>query len=189
MEGSRATWLQHYIMLPLIVDGREQSNLTLTLYTATIEGREQSDLTSILYTATTNTVSHYHRKLMEGSRATWLQHCLLLPQKVDRREQSDLTSTLYTATTEGREQSNLTSILYTTTTNTVPHYHRKLMEGSKATWLQHCNILLWIVDGREQSDLTEIPSVSWTTYSINSVGNFSIFLTWTSHSTTELVEG
>ena len=45
----------------------------------------------------------------------------------------DLTSTLYTAITEGREQSGLTSILYTATTNTVPYYHRKLMEGSKAT--------------------------------------------------------
>ena len=54
-------------------------------------------------------------------------------KKVDGREQSDLTLTLYTATTEGREQSNLTSILYTATTNTVPHYHRKLMEGSRAT--------------------------------------------------------
>ena len=55
------------------------------------------------------------------------------PQKVDGREQSDLTLTLYTTITEGREQSDLTSILYTATTNNVPHYHRKLMEGSNAT--------------------------------------------------------
>jgi len=44
---------QMTLTLPQKVYGREQSNLTPTLYTATIEGREQNDLTLILYTATT----------------------------------------------------------------------------------------------------------------------------------------
>ena len=73
------------------------------------------------------------KRLMEGSGATWLQHCILLPQKVDGREQSGLTLTLYITTIEEREQNDLTSILYTATTNTVPYYHRKLIKGSKAT--------------------------------------------------------
>ena len=97
-------YYKHCAILPQNVDGREQSNLTSTPY---------------------HTI---HRKFLLPSINT-----ILLPQIVDGREQSNLTSTLYTTTTEERKQSNLTSILYTTTINTMPYYHRKLMEGSKAT--------------------------------------------------------
>ena len=133
----------------LNINGRKHNNLALTMYC--FYWRLRKD----------NKVSWLQQYILlpqkEGSKATWLQHCITIStescwkgakwpgfntvapllQNVVGREQSDLTSTLYTATTEGREQSDLTSILYTATTNTVPHYHRKLMEGRKATWLQH----------------------------------------------------
>jgi len=142
---------------PQGVVGREQSNLTSTLHTATTEGREQSDLTSILYILLLQTICHITTESWwKGAKQPdfntiycYYQQCATLPQKVDGREQSDLTSTLYTATTEGREQCDLTSILYTATTNTMLYYHRKLMEGSKATWLKHCLQLAQIVDGKE----------------------------------------
>jgi len=117
-----------------------------------------------------NTVYCYHRKLMEESKATWLQHCILLIQK-ERSKAIWLQyyilplQTLCHITTEswwkGAERPDFNTVYYhrrkgakRPNFNTVYYYHRKLMEGSRVTWLQHHDILPQIVDGREQSDLT-----------------------------------
>ena len=77
-----------------------------------------------------NTVYYYHRKLIEGSKAAWLQHYIMLSTDCwgKKAKRPDF-NTIYCYYRRKRAKRP--------DFNTIYYQYRKLMEGSRATWLQH----------------------------------------------------